>query len=188
MSENVEITKAQLDTFQRGMALLDKLWPDMDFKRMVKAKQPDIQIPELDIVDQATKPVNEKMAALEADNKKLREDWEADRKSRQDERAMIDFRSELTAAQKKFGLTDEGLQKVVDRMKDKNNPDVEAAAAYVLSQQPKPEPVAPSGLAPESFNLYGVQEKDDNWSELHKNPIKWFDKQAAAILAEPQDA
>lgn len=186
--EMVEISKEQLETYQRGATLLEKLWGKMEVKRWAKEAMPDLKIPEIDLVEQATGPINEKLSAYEERAKKLEETIEADRKAREEEKQTLSITQQLEKVRKDYSLTDEGLQKVVDRMKEKGNPDVEAAAAYIVSKQPKPEPVAPSGLAPEGFNIFGTQERDDTWEKLHQNPMRWFDNEVAKILAEPDQA
>src|SRR5574337_56914 len=168
-----EIDDKELDTLRRAYKLMDDLYSDkeygMAFKKMMKAKAPESRIPELDIVESVTKPYDDKIASLVEENKKLREEWENDRKSRKDKEEEVFVRATLDDVQRKYGLTDDGMQKVIARMKDKNNPDAEAAAAFVLSQQPKTKPATTSNYTPSDLNLYGSSTADEQYKELHEN-------------------
>lgn|SRR5574337_35591 len=183
-----EIDDAELETLRRAHKLLDGLYNDpkhgMAFKRMMKEKIPDAKIPELDIIEQVTKPYDERMTALEAENKKLHDELELDRKTRKEREEEDSVKLTLAEVQKKYKLTDEGMQKVIDRMKEKNNPDAEAVAAWLVSQQPAPKPVTPTGYQPSELNLFGSSTQEEQYADLHKDPLKWFDKQVADILSE----
>lgn len=185
--ETVEISKSDLAILQNAHKLLGDLWDGktgMDFKKMVKAARPDTKIPELETIEAVTKPYDEKITHLTENNKKLEErldKWEEDQKNRSEESELS---STLHDVKKKYSLTDEGMDKVIARMKEKSNPDAEAAAAWVRDQLPKTKPVNNSNYTPQSFNLYGSSEKDEKWEALNKDPIKFFDNEVATILNE----
>lgn len=181
-----EIDDNELAILKRAHGLLDSLYNDpkhgMSFKKMMKEKLPDARIPELDIVENVTKPYDEKISALEAENKKFREDMEAWQKKQADREEEQQVRLTLDDVQKKYKLTDDGMSKVVERMKEKNNPDAEAAAAFILRQQPTPKPATPAAYLPSELNLYGSSTADEQYADLNKDPVKWFDRQCAEIL------
>ena len=186
----VEVEEGDLQTFQRAYVLLNKLYGDADagmpIKRAIKRLVPDATIPEIDIAEPLLAPVNEKLTAAEKRSQDLADridKMEQERKDRDDTDAL---RATAETVQKQYRLTDEGMQKVFSRMKEKNNPDIEAAAAYVISQQPKTAPTGSSGLLPSSMNLFGAGEEDSDEKVklLHKDPLKFFDREVGDILNE----
>lgn len=187
-----EITDERLAALTRAEKLLDALWNDkekgLEFKKMVKAKVPDANIPQLDIIDTVTKPYNEKMASLEESNKKLTErlnNWETEKLNAKEE---ADLAKQLDAIRATHRFTDEGMKKVVERMRDKKNPDAEAAAAWVLAQEPKAKPVASSVVpgVPGKANLFGSAKASDDWKELNADPVAYADQEIANIIANPE--
>ncbi len=192
MTEIVEISKAELDILRNGHALLDKLWNDKDaglnFKKMVRSKLPEAKIPELDTIEVVTKPIYDELEESKKKNKSLEDrldQWEANQKNAKDEN---DLQSTLDRVQKDYGFTEEGMKKVKNRMMEKNNPDAESAAAWVAKQEPKAQPVASSNYMPQDLNLYGVQNKDDNFAQLHDPDTRrqWEADQINDILSSPE--
>lgn len=191
--ETVEISKDRLEALGRAEALLNGLWNDKEkglaFKKMVKEKVPTASIPELDMIDTVTKPYNDKISALEESQKKLQanlEKWETEKLNAKEEGEMTKMLDDI---RKRHGFTDSGMQKVIDRMKEKNNPDADSAAAWVLSQEPKAKPAASSvvpGL-PGKMNLYGSAKNDEMWAELNKDPQGFADQEIANIITNPSD-
>lgn len=189
-----EISDADLAVKNRAVALLDKMWNDpkegMSFKKRVKELVPDAKIPELDIVDSATAPL---VAALEEQKKTSKtladrlDNWEQNQKNSKEEGEL---QTQLDHIQKQYGFTVDGMQKVVDRMKAKNNPDAESAAAWVASQERKAAPVSNSALMPTALNLYGSNSEDESWAALNKDPVKWADQEMVKMINEfaEQDA
>lgn len=188
----IEISQEKFESLQRATNLLDSLWNDKDkgleFKRMVKEKVPTARVPELDLIDAVTKPRDEKMSKLEEMNKKLSDRLDAWETKELNSKEESEFRSELNGVRTKYKFTDEGMQKVINRMQEKKNPDAEAAAAWVLSQEPKSSPTAPSNAAgfPTKANLYGVGKQDDEWKELNQDPVAFADKEIMNILSNPE--
>lgn len=175
---------------ERAQKLVDSLWGDAKLGSEVrkKAKElfPDIKVPEEDPVAIAA---NERIAALE---KKLQDRDEADAKRQKDDAEKASQRSledALEAARKKYSLTDEGFNKMVERMKEKQNyTDAESAAAWVASEMPKPSPSAGPSWAPQNLNLFGSKTADENFKLLHKDPESFFDQTVAEILNENRAA
>lgn len=190
---NVEISEENFQVLQNAHALLNKMWngdKSMDFKRMVKEVMPESQIPELDTVDRITKPLDEKVSAADKRSQALEDrlnKMEEDRKNRDEESAL---KKDIESVQSKYKFTDDGMKKVFDRMRAKSNPDVESAAAWVKAQEPEPKPSSSSTTpysAPGKLDLYGSSNKSDDWAELNKDPMGFFDKTVEQILNTPVD-
>ena len=192
MSDMLEISKSEYDVLVKARGLLDTLWNDpkegLEFKRKVKNVLPSARIPELDILETATKPLNDRLSASEESSKKLEERLEKFESERRDEKEETELVRSLESAKKKFSLTEDGMSKAVARMREMKNPDAESAAAWVAAQEKKAAPVAKSNYAPQSLNLYGAGKEDDMWADLNKDPIGYFDKKTAEILNEFADA
>jgi hypothetical protein len=195
MSETVTIPKAELDTLRAIKTLMDKTWDGKDtgapLRKLLKQVQPDLKIPE-DVADSVIAPVKGEIEETKKSVKGLAEKLDKFLTENKDKEDTAVLRADLASAQKKFGLDDEGLTKVMQRMKDKNNPDVESAAAWVASQAPKPQPIADHGISAISADLFGSTKKDPNYEALQTggDPFKpggWFDQEAIKILNEPAD-
>jgi hypothetical protein len=188
-----EISQEQLDALTRGQNLLNKMWNDpktgMAFKKKVKEFVPDAKIPELDIVDGATAPIFAELEEQKKANKTLADrldNWETSQKNSKEE---SELQTQLDAIRKQYSFTPEGMQKVVDRMKEKNNPDADAAAAWVAAQERKARPVTPA-FSKTDLNLYGASTIDESMKELHTNPERWAVNEMEIMLNEfaQQDA
>jgi hypothetical protein len=193
-ADTATVSKAELDSLRAIKALMDKAWDNKEtganFRKLLKTVEPTIKIPD-DLADSAIAPIKGEVD----ETKKLVTDFGArlDKflAETNDEKATTALKSDLSAAQKRFGLDDDGMKKVMERMRDKNNPDVEAAAAFVASQIPPPKPVD-TGMGGLGAGLFGSTAKDDNYEALQTggDPFKpggWFDKEAAKILNEPTE-
>lgn len=190
----VEISEAEDALRKKYEHLYNRLWNDpkegLNFKRKVKELVPDAQIPELDMIDTTVRPFEEKLAKQAKDNEALVARLDAIEKAKKDgddESALV---KSLDSARKKFSLTDEGFDKAITRMKEMNNPDAEAAAAWVASQEKKAKPVGSSSFAPAALNLYGSNKVDDTLADLHRDPVAWQDSTIQTMLDEfaAQDA
>lgn len=187
-----EISDAELAVKNRAVALLDKLWNDpkegMSFKRKVKELVPDVKIPELDIVEGATAPLMAEIEEQKKANKTLSDRLDNWEKTQKDGKEEVELQSQLDSIKKAYGFTIDGMQKVIDRMKEKNNPDAESAAAWVASQERKTKPVTDSALMPAALNLYGSNSEDESWADLNKDPIKWADREMVKMINEFNEA
>lgn len=187
-----EISDTELAVKNRAVALLDRMWNDpkegMTFKKKVKELVPDAKIPELDIIASATAPLVAEIEEQKKANKTLAgrlDNWE---KSHKDSREENDLQLQLNSIKKQYSFTDEGMQKVIDRMRSKNNPDAEAAAAWVASQERKSRPVTDSALLPSAMNLFGSNSEDETWAELNKDPRGWADRELVKMINEFAEA
>jgi hypothetical protein len=183
-----EISQAELDLLQKSKKLLDQFWNDPEeglaFKRKMKKFMPDASIPELEVADSVVKPLTEQLARQADENKALRERLDGWEKKQKDSQEESDLAKSLETVKSKFHFTDEGMNKVIARMKEKSNPDAEAAAAWVASQEKKAAPIQGSGLSHTNLNLYGSNEADESWKDLNMNPEKWMVKEAEKIMGE----
>lgn len=186
--EMEEISASELAILRNAHSMLNKLYnhPDkaMEFKKL--AKDAGYKVPELDTIERVTKPYDEKMTALEATNKKLIErldKWETDNLNASEEKALS---KQLSKIQKEEGLTDEGMQKVIKRMQDMKNPDVESAAAWVKSKEPKPQITTNSNFSASKFNgaslTGGGEEGDKAWKTLMKDANTGGDEYFTSIV------
>lgn len=189
-----EISQSELETLRRSEALLNKMWNDpkegLNFKRKVKEYAPDARIPELDMIQAAAQPFEEKFTKQAEEIKTMRERLEAREKKEKDDKEESELEASLARVKSQFKFTDEGLEKVIARMKEKNNPDAEAAAAWVAAQERKAKPISGSNIGPSALNLYGSKTADEQYAALNKDPIAWADNEIATMLNEfaQQDA
>ena len=192
--EIVEITRSRLNLLEGVSKLNNELWNDpklgMQVKELVKEKYPNANIPEIDAarsvkkaesdiltkVEEANKATLARIEAFEAAQKKEKEDSIA-------AKAEKDFASEIEATKRKYQLTPEGMEKVFARMKEKNNPDVEAAAAWVTDHEPKQDPLMNSSYSPTNMDVFGSSSGDKEFEEINKHAFdgKWFDKEVRKI-------
>lgn len=187
--EMEEVSASELAVLRNAHSMLNKLYnhPDkaMEFKKL--AKDAGYKVPELDTIERVTKPYDEKMTALEATNKKLVErldKWESDNLNASEEKALS---KQLSKIQKEEGLTDEGMQKVIKRMQDMKNPDVESAAAWVKSKEPKPQITTNSNnFSASKFNgsslTGGGEEGDKAWKTLMNDANTGGDEYFTSIV------
>src|ERR1700733_10386092 len=181
--EVVEISKSRLALLEGVSKLNNDLWNDPTIgpkvKELVKDKYPQANIPEVDALRTARKSETDILAKVEATKKETFDRLDAFEKAQKEKeekdsnaKAEREFASEMDATKKKYQLTDEGMEKVIARMRAKNSPDVEAAAAWVTDHEPKQAPISGSGGHDASFNPFGSKDSstDKAWEILNKNP------------------
>src|ERR1700753_1478322 len=105
-------------------------------------------------------------------------------KSEDDSRAEAELRANVDAAAGKFGLTAEGRDKMLERMKSSQSLDAEASAAWVAAQQPKPSAGKESNWLPSKMGLGDVGVAETDWAAWDKDPIGHADSVIANILNE----
>jgi hypothetical protein len=190
----IEMSAQEAESLKQAKALLDGLWNSKGvgakFKRVLKEHNPNFSIPEIDIVDEAKKPIEDEIGKTKEELKALRDEIKADKDKAKEAKEESDLQAEINDVRKKFGLTDEGFDKMIKRMKDKKSYDPEAAAVWVKSQEPKTELARDSRLGlPGKINLFGSSTKDDAWKDLHdpNDPFKHFDKEVGEIFEHPEN-
>lgn len=191
--ETVSVSKSQLRLLEQTAQLTKALWDDpkhgLTIKEAAKEKFPDAIIPEVDSARALRSAREELQAEFDAKTKTLRDEIDADRKARTEEKEAAErekaekkFSDQVDATKRKYQLTPEGMEKVFARMKEMNNPDVEAAAAWVTDHQQQAKPTDASNYSPTEMNLYGSAHHDSQWEELNKNPLRWGGNEISKML------
>lgn len=182
-----EISEAQQAIYTKAVSLLDRMISDpkegLTTKRRIKELMPEAKFPELDIVANATDPLIAEIDESKKANKLLAERLDAWEKNQKDHKEESELQSQLDGIKKQYGFTVDGMQKVLDRMKAKSNPDAESAAAWVAAQERKAAPVK-DGYSASNLNLFGSNEADESWKALNLNPEKWGVNEMEKMLAE----
>lgn len=180
MNDIVEVPAARYALLEKVEKLANGLFNDpkhgMTVKAAFKEKYPDAILPEVDAFNAAKAVKEEVIGAVDTRLKSMNETMEkfideqkADREKASKEREEADFSRAIKDAQDRYRLTDAGMQAAFERMKAQNNPDVEAAAAWVASNITKAEPVAGSGYSP--INPFGINQPEAHYDLLNKNPF-----------------
>jgi DNA-binding PadR family transcriptional regulator len=137
----------------------ESIWNDpglnKDAQRLAKRKYPNLQIPELDIEDKV-------QARFDAEDKRRAEEAAERQKQLED----TEWKDKRTAAQKKYGLTDEGLEKLEKFMGERKVLDYDVAASHLINTQPK--------TSEAEFSADRWQhEKQTGWQDIAKDPEGW---------------
>lgn len=190
----VEISRSLLNNLQGTAKIANALWNDekigMSVKERTKELLPNSNIPELDAFRTVKKSESEILTKVEEKEKALSARIEAFEKSQRERdekdsnlKAEREFAADVDATKRKYQLTAEGMEKVFSRMKEKNNPDVEAAAAWVTDHEPKQSPITNSSYSPQGIDLFGSSSGDKEFEEINKHAFdgKWFDKEVRKI-------
>jgi hypothetical protein len=170
--------------------LSDNLWADKsDLGRLVRARAkelfPDIVTPD-EQAETAVAPLKGEVEDLKKQLTGALDRLAAREKAEADLKAEVDLGVKLTEARKAFGLTDAGYDKMIKRMQETGNvTDAMAAAAWVVSQMPKPEPSSSPSWMPEAMNLFGSNKREEQWEALHKDPRKYLDDQLREFVKDP---
>lgn len=194
MDDLVEVSRSLLSNLQGTAKLTNELWNDPKFgnqiKEIVKEKYPNANIPEVDALRTVKKSESEILIKVEEKNKETLARIEAFEKAQKDRdekdaslKAERDFSADVEATKKKYQLTAEGMEKVFARMKEKNNPDVESAAAWVTDHEPKQSPITNSSYSPQGMDVFGSSSGDKEFEEINRHAFdgKWFDKEVRKI-------
>lgn len=193
MAEKPAAATAQQTRDQEFVARLLKLEDvtGINARKLAREMFPDAIIPEPPAaaavaVDEIVRPVKTELDTLRTDLAKALERIAAKEQADKDLASENDMRVKIEKASQTFGLTDSGKTKMIERMQTTGNTaDADAAAAWVVSQMPKPEPTnAPSWL-PENSNLFGTQQKDEKWESLHLDPRKYLDNELREFAKNP---
>ena len=171
----------------RLLELAQDLWNDAELGPKVqakaKAKWPDAKTTN-EVVDPWLNPLREENAKLAKALEEMREERAAEKKAAEQKTSEQSFAAMLDKVRRDFSLTDEGVDKVVARMKEAGAYDVEAAAALVARQAP-PAPVPGPTWAPQSLNLFGSKDFDEARARLHRDPIGHMDAELSEFVRDP---
>ncbi len=187
-----EITEQQLAGFQKAMTLLDKLTGDpktgLSTQRKLKEIDPSLNFPGIDVGDVVVQPIKDELTKTQETLQKLQDERAAEKEAAANAALEGKLRDSIGKAQSKYKLTDEGVHGLVKFMQERQVADAELAAPAYLETLPKaPAPIKPSPFAPQHANLFGTGDdrgSDENIKSLHDDPVRWFDREVASILAE----
>lgn len=179
-----EATVAQI----RAEELINSLWNDANVgpavRKTAKSKFPEIQIQD-DLIEPVVRAVKDEAEQARNEIKALREERDAERKSAEEAKQRANLERSLDEARNKFGLTSEGFDAMVARMKETGNfTDAEAAAAWVASKTPPKQTAGPT-WAPQSLNLFGSKDYDESLASLHRDPQGYMDRQLTEFVSDP---
>lgn len=182
---------AKVDSSDRAKMLLDSLWSDKTLGANVrkKAKElfPDIVTPE-DAAEPIVAPLKAQIEALQEQNKSILDRVAAREKADADATAEVELSKRLANARAAYGLTEDGFDKMVARMKETGNfTDADAAAAWVVQHSPKPQVANSPSWLPKSANLFGSKDKVDDakFEKLHTDPQAYMDDELREFASDP---
>lgn len=182
----VQISAAELETHRKLNAIFDGLWNDPVVGEQVrlraKEKNPEITIPdESPIALAAKKQVADLTTQVTGLSTALAE-FQAKAAQKEGETAL---RKQLGDVQAKYGLTDDGMAKVIETMQQRQLADPEAAALLFRESIPKAPPVsATSRHFDTKADMFGTTRKDDAWEQLHTNPDAFFADVVNQVFSE----
>lgn len=168
--------------------LHEMLWNDAELgakvQKIAKQKWPEIQT-NAERFAPVMNPLLEAAEALKKDNAELRERMETRDREREERQTKRSLEKALDDAAKRFGLTSEGFDQMVARMKATNNfTDAEAAAAWVAQTAP-PKPVDGPTWGDKPMDMFGAGKFDENMKALHRDPQKYMDDQLSEFVQNP---
>lgn len=198
--EMIEVSRARLSAAEGSAKLMDSLWNDpkygLKIKEFTKEKFPNANIPEVDTIKHVRKTEEDLRTSMSADKKAVEDLISGFRKEREDEKSVekearetARFQNDVEATKKKYQLSAEGMEKVFARMHEKNNPDVEAAAAWVTDHEQAAKPLEQPGYGSQSMdfqNSFNSTQEDKDWELLNKDPfdMKFADQEIRRITAD----
>jgi hypothetical protein len=194
--DGVELSPEQqqmMAILKRAHTLFNSLYDHPEhgvvFKKALKAVDPTLQIPDIDVAEKYAGPLNEKLTALEEKNTKLETELQKDREERTNQAQLGDLSKKIGEAQKRYRLTDDGMKAAIDRMKETGNPDPFAAAAWVVSEIEPAKPVQTgSNFGPMDANVLDIKGSDDaDRKLLHNDPDRWFNQTVDKMLTDFQN-
>lgn len=190
MADPVTLTPEQLEAYKRADSLLADLLADGELGSKVRAaakKKFNLTNTIDDQAEPIVAPLRQQIKALEENNKAMAERLEKKDKEDQEKAAEVEFTKKLGKARDHFKLTDEGVEKVIARMKETQNyTDVMGAAAFIVSETPQPKPVVPGpSWLPQRMNLFGTSERTEAFELLHKDPQKYQDRELSKFVSDP---
>jgi hypothetical protein len=138
-------------------------------KALIKKKYPQMQIPDYDIENR-----------VEQQLQKDRDERAAEKQAARDAEDKRRFEETRAATQKKYGFTDEGMQKLEKMMLERNVGDYDVAAQYVASTQPKTSD-------PTYDSSRWHHERAPNFAEIAKDPEAWGRNEIETSLREIEE-
>ncbi len=177
----------------RALRLYDALLKDKSLSAAVKKKTteifPDVDFPELAEAEAAVAPVQAKLDKLMEELAKEREERAKEKEERESADFTRKFEERIQAAREKYSLTDEGFEKMTERMKSlKNYEDADAAAAWVAQQTPAPARVNKADWMPMRIGQeQSIRENKELMDLLHTDPQGFELHMIQEFLDSPDD-
>lgn len=163
----------------------DKTAIGPEVRKIAREMFPDAPVPNED-PESVVAPIKTELGDMKTQLKTALDKIAAREKADEDLKLENDLSIKISNARRNFGLTDTGTDKMIARMKETGNySDAEAAAAWVVSQTPKPAPTSTPSWMPEAANLFGSVNKDEQFESLHKDPRKYMDDQLREFARDP---
>lgn len=198
MSDNpntVIVDRGQHELASKSAELLSKMLGDprtaARAEELVSQINPDAKFPQRDMRNAILQPVEARLEAEQTARKALedrlnaRDAADAEARTARDQDAMM---TRISAVKAKRGFSDDAMEQVIQRMRDNNNPDVEAAAAWVADTLPKPGPATGHDYLGGSVDVFGSQSETEQWKGLTANPDKWLTNELRTIARDPDFA
>lgn len=188
-TNKVEISEQEYADYKRATEFYNEIWNDKEIGMTVKKRAsekfktnvPELQLQE-SLEEKIVKPLKEELEETKKHSKNLEDKlnkWQEENLNAKEE---VELDKKLKTAQKKYSLTDEGMSKAIERMKTQGHTDIDAAASWVVGQEPKAKPASAPNYLPQNMNLYGSNKEDEQWKRLNENPISFFDEEVSTIL------
>jgi hypothetical protein len=169
---------------------MDALWKDKELGAAVRAKAKEKfgnEIPPTidEQISPVIAPLREENETLKQRLAKIEEDRAAEKKAQTEADSETKLKNSLESARKSFNLTDEGYNKMIDRMKATGNfTDAEAAAAWVASTTPPPPSPGPT-WGPQNADFFGSKSGDEAFKLLHSDPLAYQDSVLNEFVRDP---
>jgi hypothetical protein len=204
--DHVTVPRETAELWQRSVALIDRMLGDPavapQAEDLIKRVNPNAVFPARASREALMAPVNEAVEKVRADTDarvKAAEESAAAIQARLDAREAREaeaaaaaetnaLQTRLTEIQSRRGFSEETMQKVLARMREQNNPDVDAAAAWVAEGIPKPLPASGYDFLPSQVDVYGgiTDSANKAWDGLRENPSGWQTQELRNIVKDPE--
>ena len=204
--DTITVPRATAELWQKAAGLVDKMLGDPstapEAEALISKVNPQAVFPARASREALLAPVNAavekvrteitgQLTAAEERAAKLQERLDA-RDAREAEQAAkaqeTALETQLKSIQSRRGFSDETMQAVLTRMREQNNPDVDAAAAWVAETIPKPLPASGHDYLPSQVNVYGgiTDQENKAWDGLRENPTGWQTQELRNIVRDPE--
>lgn len=175
---------------ERSAELINALWNDGDIgaalRKKAKEKYPDLVLPE-ETFNPVIAPLQKALETTSAELAALRKEREEEKKANEEAALNRSFEEAVAKARRDYSLTDEGFEKMIERMKaTKNYTDADAAAAWVVSKEPPPPAPGPT-WGPQNASIFGGQasQADEKMRKLLTDPQGYADAELNEFIANP---
>jgi hypothetical protein len=192
-TDTVVVPHRDYDIAMRSRNLLNSLLSNPKhapaLEAMVAEENPEAKFPKRAEREAMYAPIRSELEAEREARKALearlqaREEAEAAAERKSQENALLDKMNSIRA---KRGFSDETMDRVVARMREQNNPDIDAAAAWVSETLPKPAPAVGYDYLPSTVDVFGSATADKAWEGLHRDPDRWQTDELRAIVRDPE--